>query len=44
MTATAVAERLGIGQPTVSIAVARGETIVKERGLRLPMAEKKVII
>jgi putative transposase len=36
MTATAVAERLGIGQPTVSIAVARGEAIVKERGLRLP--------
>ena len=36
MTATAVAERLGIGQPAVSIAVARGEAIVKERGLRLP--------
>ena len=36
MTATAVAEKLGIGQPTVSIAVARGEAIVKERGLRLP--------
>jgi putative transposase len=36
MTATAVAERLGMGQPAVSIAVARGEAIVKERGLRLP--------
>lgn len=36
MTATAVAERLGIGQPAVSIAVARGEAIVKERGLQLP--------
>lgn len=35
MTATAVAEKLGIGQPAVSIAVARGETIVKERGLQL---------
>ena len=36
MTATTVAERLGIGQPAVSIAVARGEAIVKDRELRLP--------
>jgi putative transposase len=36
MTATAVAEKLGMGQPAVSIAVARGEAMVKERGLRLP--------
>jgi putative transposase len=35
MTATAVAEKLGIGQPAVSIAVARGEVIVRERGLTL---------
>lgn len=34
MTATAVAQRLGLGQPAVSIAVERGEAIVKERGLR----------
>lgn len=36
MTATAVAEKLGMGQPAVSIAVARGEAIVNERGLRWP--------
>jgi predicted DNA binding CopG/RHH family protein len=36
LTATAVAETLGMGQPAVSIAVRRGEAIVKERGLRLP--------
>lgn len=35
MTATAVAGKLGIGQPAVSIAVARGEVIVRERGLTL---------
>jgi DNA-binding transcriptional LysR family regulator len=35
MTGTAVAEKLGIGQPAVSIAVARGEVIVRERGLTL---------
>ena len=34
MTATAVADRLGLGQPAVSIAVERGEAIVKERGLK----------
>ena len=36
MTATAVAQKLGIGQPAVSLAVARGEALVKEKGLRLP--------
>jgi putative transposase len=36
LTATAVAERLGMGQPAVSIAVRRGEAIVKEKGLSLP--------
>jgi putative transposase len=36
MTATAVAAKLGIGQPAVSIAVARGEAIVRERALRHP--------
>lgn len=36
MTAKAVAERLAIGQPAFSIAVARGEAIAKERGLQLP--------
>lgn len=36
MTATAVADRLGMGQPAVSLAVRRGEAIVKERGLSLP--------
>ena len=36
MTVTAVAEKLGIGQPAASIAVARGEAIVKERDLSLP--------
>lgn len=36
MTATAVAEKLGIGQPAVSIVVDRGETFVREKGLRLP--------
>jgi hypothetical protein len=41
MTATAVAERLGMGQPAVSIAVSRGEAIVKERGLSLPRAGGK---
>jgi putative transposase len=35
MTVTAVAERLGIGQPTVSIAVRRGEALVREKGLSL---------
>ncbi len=34
MTATALAQRLGIGQPAVSIAVGRGEAIVRERGLK----------
>ncbi len=32
MTATAVAGRLGLGQPAVSIAVARGEALVREKG------------
>ena len=41
MTATAVAERLGIGQPAVSIAVSRGEAIVKKRGLNLPLRGEK---
>ena len=36
MTATAVADRLGMGQPGVSLAVRSGETIVKERGSSLP--------
>jgi putative transposase len=36
MTATAVADRLGMGQSGVSLAVRRGEAIVKERGLDLP--------
>jgi putative transposase len=35
MTATAVAGKLGIGQPAVSIAVARGEVIVRDRRLTL---------
>jgi REP element-mobilizing transposase RayT len=35
MSATAVAGKLGIGQPAVSIAVARGEAIVRDRGLTL---------
>ena len=36
MTTTAVAEKLGIGQPAVSIAAARGEAIVREKGLVMP--------
>jgi len=36
MTCTAVAEKLMIGQPAVSIAVARGEKIAKEKGFGLP--------
>jgi putative transposase len=36
MTATAVTERLGISQPAVSIAVRRGESIVRGKGLTLP--------
>jgi putative transposase len=36
MTATVVAQMLGVGQPAVSIAVSRGEAIVKEKGLSLP--------
>ena len=43
MTATAVAEKLGIGQPAVSISVARGEAIVRERGLTLPEGAKVII-
>jgi len=35
MTTTAVAGKLGLGQPAVSIAMARGEVIVRERGLTL---------
>lgn len=34
-TATAIAKKLGISQPAVSISVARGEKIVKEMGLEL---------
>jgi len=36
MTCTAVAKRLGIGQPAVSIALARGEKLAKEKGFTLP--------
>jgi putative transposase len=36
MTATSLAERLGVGQPAVSVAVARGEVIVRDKGLSLP--------
>ena len=36
MTTTAVAKELGISQPAVSIAAARGGAIVRDRGLRLP--------
>jgi putative transposase len=35
MTTTAVADRLGMGQPAISLAVRRGESIVKEKGLSL---------
>lgn len=41
MTATTVANKLGIGQPAVSIAVARGEVIVREKGLDLPRRQGK---
>jgi capsule polysaccharide modification protein KpsS len=41
MTATTVANKLGIGQPAVSIAVARGEVIVREKGLALPRRQGK---
>ena len=44
MTATAVAKRLGIGQPAVSMAVARGEAIVREKGLRLACREREKAI
>ena len=41
MTCTAVAEMLGLGQPAVSIATARGEKqLVKEKGLKLPEGRK----
>ena len=40
MTCTAIAERLGIGQPAVSVATARGEQLVKEKGFRLPEGRK----
>lgn len=43
MTATAIAEKLGIGQRAVSISVARGEDIVRERGLTLPEGGKVII-
>jgi hypothetical protein len=33
MTATSVAEKVNMGQPAVSMAVARGEAIVREKGL-----------
>jgi REP element-mobilizing transposase RayT len=36
MTATAVADKLGMGRPAVSLAVRRGEAIAKERRLSLP--------
>jgi putative transposase len=36
MSTTQVAERLGIGQPAVSIAAKRGETIVREKGYGIP--------
>jgi DNA-binding transcriptional LysR family regulator len=35
MTATAVAKRLGMTQPGVSVSVQRGEKIVAERKLKL---------
>jgi hypothetical protein len=41
LTATAVGQRLRIGQPAVSIAVSRGEAIVKEKGLSLPAKEEE---
>jgi hypothetical protein len=41
MTATTVANKLGIGQPAVSIAVARGEIIVREKGLDLSRRQGK---
>jgi putative transposase len=37
-TATAVAQKLGLSQPAVTIAVSRGQAIVKERGLSLPQS------
>jgi hypothetical protein len=40
MTCTAVGERLVIGQPAVSVVLARGEKIVKEKGFRLPEGRK----
>lgn len=43
MTATAVAERFRISQPAVSIAVARGEAIVCERGLTLPEGANNIL-
>jgi hypothetical protein len=33
--------KLGIGQPAVSILVARGEVIVREKGLGLPRRQGK---
>jgi hypothetical protein len=43
MTVTAVAERLGIGQPAVGIAVFRKKAIVRERGLTLPEGTKVIL-
>ena len=40
MTATAVTEKLTMGQPAVSIAVVRGEAIVKERGVTATVKEE----
>ena len=36
MTATSVAEKLRTGQPAVSMAVARGEAIAREKGFKVP--------
>jgi len=38
MTTTAVAEKLGLSQPAVSLAVARGEALVREKGFAMPGA------
>jgi hypothetical protein len=44
MTATAVTEKLNTDRPAVSMAVARGETIVKEKGLRVVSVKREMII
>jgi putative transposase len=44
MTATAVADKLAMGQPAVSLAVKRGQVIVEERGLSLTEIGRKAIL